>query len=101
MKKIVIISVAESALPLAQTLQQALGAQAEVEICRRAALKDRWDALDAVVFIGAVGICVRSIAPLLKDKYSDPAVVCVDSTGKFAIPVVSGHVGGATTWPAA
>ncbi len=95
MKKIVIISVAESALPLAQTLQEALGAQAEVEICRRAALKDRWDALDAVVFIGAVGICVRSIAPLLKDKYSDPAVVCVDSTGKFAIPVVSGHVGGA------
>ena len=95
MKKIVIISVAESALPLAQTLQEALGSQAEVEICRRAALKDRWDALDAVVFIGAVGICVRSIAPLLKDKYSDPAVVCVDSTGKFAIPVVSGHVGGA------
>ena len=48
-----------------------------------------------MVFIGAMGICVRSIAPALKNKYQDPAVVCIDSTGKFVVPVVSGHVGGA------
>ena len=42
-----------------------------------------------------MGICVRTIAPCVKNKYTDPAVVCVDSTGKFAISVLSGHIGGA------
>ena len=50
---------------------------------------------EAIVFIGALGICVRKIQGLINDKYTDPAVVCVDSTGKYAIPVLSGHVGGA------
>lgn len=50
---------------------------------------------DAFVFLGALGICVRAIAPCVKNKYTDPAVVCVDSTGKFAISVLSGHLGGA------
>lgn len=50
---------------------------------------------EAIVFIGALGICVRKILPLVNDKYSDPAVVCVDSTGRFVIPVLGGHVGGA------
>lgn len=49
----------------------------------------------SIVFVGAMGICVRAIAPYIHDKYSDPAVVCVDSTGKNAISVLSGHVGGA------
>ncbi|MDE5752191.1 MAG: precorrin-4 C(11)-methyltransferase, partial [Duncaniella sp.] len=48
-----------------------------------------------VVFVGALGICVRALGHLVKDKYTDPAVVCVDSTGKYAISVLSGHVGGA------
>lgn len=54
-----------------------------------------WKDFDAFVFIGAMGICVRTIAPLLEDKHSDPAVVCVDTTGQHVIPVVSGHIGGA------
>ena len=58
-------------------------------------LKDHWQEFEAVIFIGAMGICVRSIAPALKNKYQDPPVVCIDSTGKFVVPVVSGHVGGA------
>lgn len=58
-------------------------------------LKEHWPEFDAIVFIGALGICVRSIAPALQNKYRDPAVVCIDSTGKYVIPVVSGHVGGA------
>ena len=58
-------------------------------------LKDNWQDLDAVIFIGALGICTRSIAPALKNKYDDPAVVCIDSTGRYVIPVVSGHIGGA------
>lgn len=47
------------------------------------------------VFIGALGICVRTIAPLLKDKKTDPAVICIDAIGQFVQSVVSGHVGGA------
>lgn len=50
---------------------------------------------EAIVFVGALGICVRKILPVVNDKYTDPAVVCVDSTGKYAIPVLSGHIGGA------
>lgn len=50
---------------------------------------------EAIVFVGALGICVRKIKDLIDDKYTDPAVVCVDSTGKYVIPVLSGHVGGA------
>lgn len=50
---------------------------------------------EAIVFIGALGICVRKIQDLICDKHTDPAVVCVDSTGRFVIPVLSGHVGGA------
>ena len=49
----------------------------------------------ALIYIGALGICVRSIAPFVKDKHSDPAVVCIDSTGKHVISVLSGHIGGA------
>lgn len=50
---------------------------------------------EAIVFIGALGICVRKILPMVSDKHTDPAVVCVDTTGKYVIPVLSGHVGGA------
>ena len=50
---------------------------------------------EGLVFIGALGICVRSIAPCIHSKYTDPAVVNIDSTGKHVISVLSGHVGGA------
>ena len=49
----------------------------------------------ALIFVGALGVCVRVISPFVKDKHTDPAVVCVDSVGRNAIAVLSGHVGGA------
>jgi len=61
----------------------------------RADVAARWHDFDALVFIGAMGICVRTIAPCLEDKHTDPAVVCIDTTGRHIVAVVSGHVGGA------
>lgn len=51
-------------------------------------------ACDAIVFVGAVGIAVRYIAPYVKRKDRDPAVVCVDELGRWAIALLSGHIGG-------
>ena len=65
------------------------------EICQLSDIESRWNTEAHIIFIGAMGICVRSIAPFIKDKHTDPAVVCVDSLGKNVISVLSGHVGGA------
>lgn len=103
MKAIILIS--ESGLPLAQTLQKELGdstiySKNELEGCMHITSYSRFTSehftdFDSIIFIGAMGICIRSIAGCLQDKYKDPAVVCVDNSGRFAISVLSGHIGGA------
>ena len=91
MQKIAIIQISEAGKDIADILQRELGAKT----ITRTEIGKHWDKFDAFVFIGAMGICVRTIAPYIKDKHEDPAVVCVDSMGLNAISVLSGHIGGA------
>ena len=91
MQKIAIIPISEQGSDIANLLQRELHAI----ILTRSEVGRKWQQFDAFVFIGAMGICVRTIAPFIKDKHEDPAVVCVDSLGLHAVSVLSGHVGGA------
>ena len=52
-------------------------------------------ARNAILFIGATGIAVRSIAPFAENKLSDSPVLVMDDRGRYIIPLLSGHVGGA------
>ena len=96
MQKIPIIQISEEGKNIARLLLSRVYAQKnEAEIISRTNVGKRWKDFDAFVFIGAMGICVRTIAPYIKDKHEDPAVVCVDSMGLNVISVLSGHIGGA------
>ena len=89
--KIAIIQISEAGNDIAKTLIRELGAKT----IERKEVGKQWNLYDAFVFIGAMGICVRTIAPYVKDKHEDPAVVCIDSLGQNVISVLSGHIGGA------
>ena len=105
MMKTAIILVSEASISIARNIQQELEgstiyATAALEETHRIAsiaefVGDEGHTFEALIFIGALGICVRAIAPIIKNKHHDPAVVNVDSTGSYAIAVLSGHVGGA------
>jgi precorrin-4 C11-methyltransferase len=89
--KTAIILISEAGQDIADLLKRELSAQ----LMKRTDVGKQWKKFDAFIFIGAMGICVRTIAPYIKDKHEDPAVVCVDSLGLNAVSVLSGHIGGA------
>ena len=57
--------------------------------------KREWDNADALIFFGATGIAVRAIAPLMRSKTTDPAVLTVDDAGHHVVALTGGHAGGA------
>jgi len=109
--KLAIITVTKQGLALGERIQAALSeavryvpekygitASARVRVFPgplAPLLDEIYGAYDGFVFLMATGIVVRMIAPHIKDKRYDPAVVVMDITGRFAISLVSGHLGGA------
>ncbi len=103
--KTAILLVSSKSLPIAQTICRELTESSiytitEAKGCEQIEnlahfVKDEFHHFNAFIFIGAMGICVRSIASCLEDKYTDPAVINVDSTGRYVVSVLSGHIGGA------
>lgn len=96
-KGIALIAFTDRGMGLAKKLAVSLGGEAER--ARDGGLA-AWTAAhfqknEALIFVGAVGIAVRAIAPHVRNKAEDPAVVCVDETGRWAVPLLSGHLGGA------
>lgn len=77
-------------------LPQRLAGPGEEGFTRLAeALAAGWDAFGGHVVVAAAGVVVRAIAPLLAHKTVDPAVVVLDGAGRFAVSLLSGHLGGA------
>lgn len=96
--KIALLAVTEPGLRLAERLARELPRAVVIrDIEQRgiaATVRSLWPQYDGLVFIMAAGIVVRAIAPLAADKHSDPCVVVVDQLGKYAISLLSGHLGG-------
>ena len=96
--KLAFLAFTEKGFALAGSLAQALGGS--VMRCGKPDSLSDWTKKhfaddDGLVFVGAVGIAVRAIAPYIEKKWKDPAVVAVDECAQFAVPLLSGHLGGA------
>ena len=91
MQTIAVIQISEAGSEIARQLQRTYNAV----IIKRSDVGKQWSKFDAFIFIGAMGICVRTIAPYVRNKHEDAAVVCIDSMGLNVISVLSGHIGGA------
>lgn len=94
-----IICLTEVGLQLARRLQYLLS-DLESEVCFKPnpfadSVQSYFEQQDTLVFICATGIVMRTLAPVIKDKHTDPAVLVLDEQGQFVIPLLSGHQGGA------
>ncbi|MEE8867435.1 MAG: precorrin-3B C(17)-methyltransferase [Acidipropionibacterium acidipropionici] len=86
----------DAAIAHAQAIDKALGTETKkYPGPATAGLVEAWGQCDLIVSHLALGATTRIIAPLLASKKTDPGVVVVDEAGRFAIPLVGGHVGGA------
>ena len=83
MKDTIIVPVTKAGMQLAEILSRELSET--VTVRHRDLQEGQLEQFRNIIFIGAMGICVRAIAPIVHDKHTDPAVVCVDSTGRYAV----------------
>jgi cobalt-precorrin 5A hydrolase/precorrin-3B C17-methyltransferase len=88
--KVVSVAVTDAGRALAARLPYELAEGRAGEV-----VPEGWAGADAFVLFLATGAAVRIVAPLLNDKATDPAVVCVDEAGRFAVALCGGHAGGA------
>lgn len=110
--KTAIIAVTARGARLGQAIKDKLGLKADVyekegkesggEAYHFSSMKELMEGLfhdyDRLLCIMATGIVVRMIAPYIKHKSQDPAIVVMDEGGQFAISLLSGHLGGANEW---
>lgn len=98
------LAFSETGYELATRLSQALGGKAYrsgqpdehgAPVDLKEWTRMRFAQCDGLIYVGALGIAVRAIAPFVRDKASDPAVVVIDERALHVIPVLSGHLGGA------
>ncbi|MFR9623730.1 MAG: precorrin-4 C(11)-methyltransferase, partial [Rikenellaceae bacterium] len=107
MSKYAIIMSSQSSIKMARTISVELS---DAQIITRAEIPntiyvdslskwtvDNFSNFDGLVFVGAIGIAVRCIAPVVESKHTDPAVVNIDSEGNYVVSLLSGHVGGANS----
>lgn len=98
MRKLHIIAFTKKGLELAENIAGAFGGVAVrsgQSVSAKDWVKEHFKTGNQLVFVGALGIAVRLIAPFLEHKTKDPAVVVIEESGNFVIPVLSGHIGGA------
>jgi cobalt-precorrin 5A hydrolase len=89
-----IFYITNNGLRLAQSIRELLS-DAEIVRYETDVFIEKWSSTKNIICIMAAGIVVRVIAPLLKDKRTDPAVVVIDERGDYVISLLSGHLGGA------
>lgn len=88
----VIFYITDSSLKIAERLN-GLYPDAQILKFKSEIIPEIWNRSRSLIFIMATGIVVRTIAPLIKDKRTDPAVVVLDEKGRYAISLLSGHLG--------
>ncbi len=97
--KTVILTINSQGKKIAQNLKPGLADTRIIHLNKnhniKTVVKECFGSYPAIIFIAATGIVVRLIAPYIKNKLSDPAVVVIDSAGRFSISLLSGHEGGA------
>lgn len=92
--KTFIFYITKNGLNLAERIKT-LYADAQIFRFKSELVTDVWEESKNLIFIMATGIVVRTISPLIRDKRTDPAVIVLDEKGKYAISLLSGHLGGA------
>jgi len=82
-------------LHIARRFHQQGGVETPFDLPARPVIQKFFSESRRLVLFMPVGAAVRLLAPSLRDKHADPAVVCVDDGGRFAVSLISGHLGGA------